>query len=415
MRILIEPSDYVLRNVGDMAMLKAALSRLAATWPDAMIEVLSDEPQALRAFCPHATPLDAAGRHQWLADAFLPGARHAPHLSRMLEACVRRHAPALVETLWRRKLDGQPRAMEALAGFTNAVARADLVMVTGMGGITDAFADYAANVLETLRLALRHRKYVAMVGQGFGPLKNPDLVARARSVLPHVDFIGLREERAGRPLLTSLGVPENRIMTTGDDATEIAYDLRQNTVGSGLGINLRASDYSAVDRALFAPLRAVLRNAKDRLQAPLIPVPISFVPGEADMETIRMLTDDEAGAVPGCNPEAVIRQIQRCRLLVTGSYHAGVFALACGIPVIGLARAPYYVDKFQGLAALYGEGCQVVLLDDPDFARALEAEIARLWGAAEAMRPPLLAEAARQIRLGQDAYRRIRAEFSTRS
>ena len=49
-----------------------------------------------------------------------------------------------------------------------------------------------------------------MVGQGFGPLKNPRLVARARSVLSCVNFIGLREERASRPLLQSLGVAPNR-------------------------------------------------------------------------------------------------------------------------------------------------------------------------------------------------------------
>ncbi len=32
-RIFVEPSDYVLRTVGDMAMLRTAVSRLIQKWP----------------------------------------------------------------------------------------------------------------------------------------------------------------------------------------------------------------------------------------------------------------------------------------------------------------------------------------------------------------------------------------------
>jgi hypothetical protein len=46
-RVLVEPSDYVLRNAGDMAMLRTAVSRLIQKWPEALIQVLSDEPDAL--------------------------------------------------------------------------------------------------------------------------------------------------------------------------------------------------------------------------------------------------------------------------------------------------------------------------------------------------------------------------------
>jgi colanic acid/amylovoran biosynthesis protein len=419
MRILVEPSDYVLRNVGDMAMLRTAVSRLATYWPNATIQVLSDEPDALLAFCPEATPLASTGRRRWLTNEFIPGRHNAPYLSRPLQALLRNRAPELVETFWRRRLRRQPSDLQALNEFAKAVSMADLIVVTGMGGITDAFSEYATDVLETLRLAVRRRKYVAMVGQGFGPLRNPRLVARARSVLPRVNFIGLREERASRPLLQSLGVASDRIMTTGDDAIEIAYISRCDRLGDDIGVNLRASDYSGVGHTLFEPLRKVLRIAANTRQVPLVPIPISFVPGEADAETIRHLIDGDndqsQGASPLVTPEAVIHEIQRCRLVVTGSYHAGVFALASGIPTIGLAGSPYYIDKFQGLSALFGDGCQTVLLGDQDFAKNLETAIARLWEAAEHVRPWLLEEAARQIQLGHEAYRRIRAEIAGRN
>src|SRR4029077_7248596 len=121
------------------------------------------------------------------------------------------------------------------------------------------------------------------------------------------------------------------------------------------------------------------------------------------------------GAASPISPEALIQEIQRCRLVVTGSYHAGVFALASGIPTIGLAKSQYYVDKFLGLSALFGDGCETVLLGDHDFARNLEAAIARLWTTAEQVRPSLLREAARQVQLGHEAYRRMRAEMALRN
>ncbi len=40
-------------------------------------------------------------------------------------------------------------------------------------------------------------------------------------------------------------------MTTGDDAIEIAYRLRRDSFGEGLGVNLRIADYSGVDKSLL--------------------------------------------------------------------------------------------------------------------------------------------------------------------
>src|ERR1700722_1545999 len=103
MRILIEPSDYVLHNVGDMAMLRVAVSRLAAMWTEALIQVLSDEPERLQTFCPEAAPLRSGGREQWLANSFLP-IRLRPYVSQEFPISLRIHAPELVEVFWRRRL-----------------------------------------------------------------------------------------------------------------------------------------------------------------------------------------------------------------------------------------------------------------------------------------------------------------------
>ena len=65
MRILIEPSDYSLLNVGDAAMMEVAATRLNALWPDGTLEVLTDTPELLPRGLPGVTHL-AYGRAQAL-------------------------------------------------------------------------------------------------------------------------------------------------------------------------------------------------------------------------------------------------------------------------------------------------------------------------------------------------------------
>jgi polysaccharide pyruvyl transferase WcaK-like protein len=65
--------------------------------------------------------------------------------------------------------------------------------------------------------------------------------------------------------------------------------------------------------------------------------------------------------------------VSRCRVVVTGSYHAGVFALAQGIPVVATAASRYYHDKFSGLADLFGGGGDIVDVGSPNARAAIEA------------------------------------------
>jgi colanic acid/amylovoran biosynthesis protein len=92
---------------------------------------------------------------------------------------------------------------------------------------------------------------------------------------------------------------------------------------------------------------------------------------------------------------------------VTGSYHAGVFALAQGIPAIGLVASSYYVDKFLGLRDQFGEGCTAVMLDADDLAGALEAAIEEAWAQEPGVRAQLVAAGERQLEEGRAAYHRL--------
>ena len=415
MRILVEPSDYVLLNAGDAAMLEVALTRLSALQPHATIDVLTDIPDSYPSFGPNVHPLGAGGRHAYIAQATRrKGETPEPLIGRRRKRIHR----------WLRNVIGEPTGSKVakIQAFVDHVRRADLLLVTGMGGITDAFPEYTLGLLTTVELAIRNGVLTAMMGQGIGPLKNPDLIARAKEILPKVDLISLRECRSGAPLLRSLGVAADRILTTGDDAIEMAYDGRigSGQLGHGLGVNLRAALYAAVDATVFARIRDAIQRAAHLLDAPLIPVPISRLPAEADHATISALLSSETGEKPDGgisidSPRKVIEQIRMCRAIVTGSYHAAVFALAVGVPAVGLARSQYYIDKFHGLAEQFGGGCEVVELDDSVAGSTIEEAIQRAWQSADTVQPQLLAAAAHQIELSRAAYRRLNDLVSVRS
>lgn len=353
-------------------MLHAAITRLEDLWPDALIQVLTDAPELLPQCGANTVPLGAAGRHAVLRN--------------------RRDSPDAV-------------------AFHDVVANADLVLVAGMGGIADAFRDYASGVLETLRLAIQSGACTAIVSQGLGPLRDSNLARLAAEVLQRVDLIALREGRAGLPLLDSLGVGSDRVVVTGDDAIETAYELRSDVPGECLGVNLRASDYAAVDGPLVERVRDALQPSARRIGAAMLSVPISNVPGEADVDTAVRLFLGYGRAEEPTTIESylgVIAQIRRCRAIVTGSYHAGVFALSLGIPAVCLASSDYYVDKFLGLADQFGAGCEVVSLVDGRLPESLGRALDYAWHSAEELRPQLLARSARQIALGHAAYDRLR-------
>jgi polysaccharide pyruvyl transferase WcaK-like protein len=418
LRILVEPSDYLLRNAGDMAMMQIAIERLATLWPKAIIQVLSDDPQRLNDLCPRALPLSSAGRQLWLADNFLPRCLEA-RTSPELRSFIRLQSPELVKFFWRYKLRHSPDRWHALAAFTTVVAEADAVIVTGMGGITDAFPEYAHDLLTTLSLALYYGKPVVLVGQGIGPLETPGLRELASHVLRRADLIALREDMTAGPLLKSLGVPMNKTITTGDDAIEIAYRARSAVLGTGFGINIRASDYSEIDLELMRRLRALFQQSLRTYNAVAVPVPISSVPGEADLETFRSLLDGYDGPSiepPDLrSPTAIIEQLQNCRILVCGSYHAAVFACSSGIPTVCVAKSAYYFAKFRGLAELFGDGCEFVSLEDPQFEFRLRDAIHKCWTSAEQLRPRLLQSAVQQMALGSLAFQKIHDLISART
>lgn len=419
MRILIDNGSYLMVNQGDIAMLQVAVARLRTLWPEAALTVVTHEPEALAKYCPDVEPLTLRQRYDWYRLWRLSGRFYHKRPARVSHRWLRmdryiwRGLPVLGQAWSRlRRRQSPSRAdIAEINAFLSALFAADLVVASGGGYIMDGFRHHAGAVLDTLETAQQLGKPTAMFSQGLGPVQYPSLRAKAKAVFPKVDLIALRERPAGLPFLVSLGVSPDRIVITGDDSIELAYRERAARPGAGIGISLRTSWYSEVDSRLIEMVRLVVHSAARRYGAPLIPVPISFHQDESDVDTICRLisgfnhTSDEVRHLN--TPAKVIEQAGQCRMVVTGCYHAAVFALAQGIPAVGLARSAYYRNKFMGLADQFGPGCQVLTLDDDHFQENLEAAIDRAWQSADQIRPVLLGAAAYQIEAGRAAYQHL--------
>ncbi len=400
-------------------MLQVAVSRLAARLPGASIRVFTDDPAELSRHCPGVEPADHAGGALWSAvDALVDPLRRvlpAPAwrvVARAQDRVRRRFPGAYVAALSaKERLRG--RDAGPVRAFVDEIRAADFLVACGQGTLSDAGGGSSARLLlDTVAVAVHAGIPAAMLGQGVGPLADPDLLVHAGAILPHVALIGLREERRGWPLLRSLGVSAERIYSTGDDAIEPAYVARQERPGRSLGIHLRIAPLAAHAAARLDAIRTTLRWAAAAYGAPLVPLPISqHAIGANDASTIRRLLagldDASDGGAALDTPAKVIAAAGRCRIVVTGAYHAAVFALAQGIPAVCLGSSDYYLHKFDGLLDLFGTGVTVVRLDAPDLAAGLAAAIARAWEQADEFREPLLAAARRQIELGRALYDRV--------
>jgi colanic acid/amylovoran biosynthesis protein len=410
MRILVESGSLHCLNLGDVAMMQVAVARLKQLWPAAEIVVFTRAADLLRQACPSAVPLDPAGRDAWFTTATVlrrAGRRYSAAWLGELDARWHQWLPAATTAI---RLRSRPISCDSTRRFSELLATCDLLVASGAGQFTTSFADHSTLVLDTMQAAIRRGIPVVLFGQGIGPIEDSCLFARARAVLPYSSLICLREAVAALPLLDRLGVGREKVVITGDDAIELAYRRRRQAPGNALGVNLRLASYSGLASDSIDLLRGILQNAAHDLGAPLAPIAISIHPEERD-DNISMSLLEGYPAVhlpkhPITTPTDVIDHIGNCRVVVTMSYHGGVFALSQGIPVIALSKSKYYASKLLGLSKQFGTGCEVICLDDEKLAQRLKFAIIAAWESAPLVRPDLLGAAIQQIAAGTSAYER---------
>jgi colanic acid/amylovoran biosynthesis protein len=407
MRILVDHSGYDLLNLGDVAMLQSCVRRLATLWPDAEILVICRAPDRLAQYCPGAVPV-ALDRTEGMAGRRL--LQHVPRRARhALGQAWRIAGPSLVG-------HGPSRSRPAAGAGSplEALAASDLVIAAGGGYVTDTWWWHAAGVLSLLSAAQRTGRPTAMLGQGLGPINHPLLRYQARKVLPRLERLGLREGVVGPPLARAFGVPDDRVVVTGDDALEVAVGTPARG-GDAIGVNLRVSAYAGLDDAAGRVVTQAVARAARAFDAPLVMLPVSRYPEDGDLAAlVRTFAGVDASVTADdlADPDALVEAVHQCRAVVTGSYHAAVFSLAQGVPVVCLTRSSYYDAKFTGLAALFPTACTVVDLTVADFPSRLAAAIEQAWRRPAIDRQAAYAAAVAQRERGRETYGLLRASLA---
>lgn len=399
MRILVRGID-IWANVGDISMQLVTIERLRELWPEIIFEIITAQSDQMAHYIPDAKCLIAGEDPRQQQRLSLKNL-----LRKWLPSRARRNLVLLQNSFSKRRSFGQ--AKKSNNKFSAAINQADAVIMSGAGVITDAFLGPALERLNLLEEAIHAGKTTAIFGQAIGPIEQPHLMKRVKAVLPKINLVCLREQYNSLPLLTQCGIEPSRIIVTGDDAIEMAYSRRVDTLGHHIGVNLRIalySDLSSSESSIKANLRAGLFAAANQHNISLIPIPIDLSDRRSIRELLQLHDNIE---YPANTPWQIIEEIKRCRVVVTGSYHAAVFALSQGISAICLAKAAYYVHKFSGLADQFGEGCEVLFLDDAQLKEKLQTALENSLQNAQKNRPKLLQKAQLQIQTGRHAYQRF--------
>ena len=399
--VFVDPSSHTLHNIGDAAMLEVALTRLRARWADACITVHFTDEAALTRLDDQAHALSPRGVRAWAPDAVLAAPGRPLPRARVLVARLFRALRRRWPGSWRRVARLIDRT--AVDPYLRAVRDADLVLLTGAGAMTDAFARHAVHLLETLEVGRAAGAVTVATGQGLGPLHEPVLVQRAAVALRGAELVTLREPLLGAQLLSAWGVDPQRWTVTGDDALALLDDQLGPSAGSAVGVCLRRAAYAQVDDDALRRTRDAVRSFAEAVAAPITGLPISRHPHEDDADALDGLVQ---GSGDPRSPDALIELVRGCRTVLTGSYHAAVFALGSGVPVVALAGSSYYAHKFAGLSALFGDACQTVV-PGRQVAQDLRAALEASWELDATERAALCAAARRQVAASEDAYAEI--------
>lgn len=433
MRILLDQGIFDMRNIGQNALLQVAYDRIQKLWPDAAIGVTTFAPNLLKLYFPKAIPVSPDGGHSWHNRVGMPG-----KLREIIPPAALRWLMESREALWHRypslasisPRDGVKSLLRSKMNrldpdtgasvedspvdktdYTEVVSGYDLMIATGSQYLTDIARDAGIAVLDRLDTAIQLGIPTAMVGQGIGPIEDEEMQLRARDVLPRVDLICVRERLIAPKLLASFGVDLEKVFITGDDAIELAFNARSSRIGDSIGVSLRVMSYTEVGDVQLSVIGKALREAAERYRAKLVGLPISMSIHERDDRVIHNLFAHSRSFSMGRSifptPSEMIKRTQACRIVVTGTFHAALFALAQGIPAVCLARAASYINKLSGLADLFQPGCILVDLGETDFPERLSEAIDLAWRSADAWRHGLLEAAEHQIQWGYQAYSRI--------
>ncbi|AMM20651.1 hypothetical protein AX769_11485 [Frondihabitans sp. PAMC 28766] len=298
-----------------------------------------------------------------------------------------------------------------------AVRDADGVAITGGGNMASIWPMHVFERACLGRLAALFGKPLVVSGQTIGPELDGDDRSLVGSLLSSARLVGLRESASAR-LVQDLGVPAGITQGTIDDASFVGAGApASGAVGGGpasgaVGVPASgpvgdggapeamrpyllvtlARHLNGVDPAAFATSLAALL---DRVASPagleivFLAHFASLVAGDERGDSVEhrrvidalvALGSDVPWRIePTTTSTAAASVAREASLVITSRYHPAVFAVAAGVPTVGIAVDDYTTVKLTGALGNFGQDAVVTATGIVDGSAA--TTVLDAWGA----------------------------------
>lgn len=412
LKFYVENGSFHLRNLGDVAMLERTLSEIRRTHPDSIRFVPTSDPGRLRLIDADAVPV--MSHHDPWKSVLRDWQRQKGKklFSRLMrtsfrEANRRRKYVAFLNDI--RHLRPEEIIIHvrnpSLRSWLQTVTSCDAIVSCGGGLVNDWFPENGKRILETIGYAQVVGKPTAMFGLGLGPVDTSYLKYLSRRVLPHLTVLSLREPTGIADLFGIFRKTPNHIIS-GDDAVLITSEL--SAVRSSIGVSLRGAKHAQLPKGVLTEIgkQVVAIAARENLKVQ--PLPVYLAESDGDLATFSKcevpshVIENDGTHID--QVQQLIECIRNCRVVVTGTYHAAVFALSCGIPVVALASSKYYHRKLGGIMAQFGERTAPLDMGRTDFSERLYSNIHSALNEPQTHRDRRLAAAIAQHERSSRAY-----------
>jgi len=315
---------------------------------------------------------DEAMFEQFLDQSRLRGASDVVAISANPDETVSRYA---VEAVPRLGLTGDrtallERAHRILTGdlpvddpahaTLEAVASADRVVVTGAGNLASTWPQHIVERWTLSRLAAARGIPFIVTGQTLGPALTPHDSALLTEMLDSAALVGVREP-SSLALATRLGIDA---VQTIDDASFLAIErpsppeLTAPYCLVTLSTHVGSSERGAFQTRVAAYLDEIVAATGLEIVFFAHFGPLAGDPHRGDVvmhEAVRALMTSPSSVVPTGDSTSAAWLSRRASLAVSSRYHPAVFAVAAGVPTIGISVDDYTGVKLRGALGNFGQ------------------------------------------------------------
>lgn len=238
----------------------------------------------------------------------------------------------------------------------SAVSSCDMLISGGGGLIQDVTGFFTAPYyLGIIYLAKIFGKMVVVMGQGFGPVRNPINKLLARWILNKADLIIMRDEKSSSDII-SLGVKKPPIHVAGDltgilplpkpEKSE-AILAAEGIVNDGrplVGISIRRPSKRIPKRraqSYYRTIASVADNMVEKFKAKLVFIPFHYPSDIMESAKIINLMRNPVNIIlREYTPEDILGIISRTQMFIGMRLHSLIFSAMVDIPMVGIAYDP---------------------------------------------------------------------------